>query len=43
VAACKKIALEEHFLAPGFDDYWKTSVTDVDPAVQRFRANCMAG
>lgn len=34
MAACKKIALEEHFLVPGFDDYWKTSVTDVDPAVQ---------
>jgi 2,3-dihydroxybenzoate decarboxylase len=34
VAACKKIAPEEHFLAPGFDDYWKTSVTDVDPTVQ---------
>lgn len=34
MAACKKIALEEHFLAPGFDDYWKTSVTDVDPTVQ---------
>ena len=34
MAACKKIALEEHFLAPGFEDYWKTSVTDVDPAVR---------
>jgi 2,3-dihydroxybenzoate decarboxylase len=34
VAVCKKIALEGHFLAPGFDDYWKTSLTDVAPAVQ---------
>ncbi len=28
-----KIALEEHFLCPGFEDYWKTTVEDVDPAV----------
>ena len=27
----KKIALEEHFLCPGFEDYWKTTVGDVDP------------
>jgi 2,3-dihydroxybenzoate decarboxylase len=29
----KKIALEEHFLCPGFQDYWKTTVADVDPAI----------
>ena len=30
MAACKKITLEEHFLAPGFDDYWKqTSPTSI--------------
>ena len=29
----RKIALEEHFLCPGFEDYWKTTVGDVDPAV----------
>ncbi len=28
-----KIALEEHFLSPGFEDYWKTTVGDVDPAI----------
>ena len=27
-----KIALEEHFLCPGFEDYWKPTVGDVDPA-----------
>ena len=26
-----KIALEEHFLCPGFEDYWKSTVADVDP------------
>ncbi|HVY58427.1 MAG TPA: amidohydrolase family protein [Xanthobacteraceae bacterium] len=26
-----KIALEEHFLCPGFEDYWKTTVADVAP------------
>jgi 2,3-dihydroxybenzoate decarboxylase len=31
----KKIALEEHFLCPGFEDYWKTTVGDVDPAIYR--------
>jgi len=31
----KKIALEEHFLCPGFEDYWKTTVGNVDPAVLR--------
>ena len=29
----KKIALEEHFLCPGFEDYWKTTVGDVDPKI----------
>src|ERR1700722_7248190 len=28
-----KIALEEHFLCPGFEDYWKSTVADVDPAI----------
>ena len=27
----KKIALEEHFLSPGLDDYWKPTVGDVAP------------
>jgi 2,3-dihydroxybenzoate decarboxylase len=31
----KKIALEEHFLCPGFEDYWKPTVGDVDPAIYR--------
>jgi 2,3-dihydroxybenzoate decarboxylase len=35
LAVCRKIALEEHFLCPGFEDYWKTTVGDVDPAVLR--------
>ena len=29
----KKIALEEHFLCPGFEDYWKTTVGDIDPNI----------
>jgi 2,3-dihydroxybenzoate decarboxylase len=29
----RKIALEEHFMCPGFEDYWKTTVADVDPAI----------
>jgi 2,3-dihydroxybenzoate decarboxylase len=29
----KKIALEEHFLCPGFEDYWTSTVSDVDPAI----------
>lgn len=29
----KKIALEEHFLAPGFEDYWLKTVEDVDPSL----------
>jgi 2,3-dihydroxybenzoate decarboxylase len=31
----KKIALEEHFLCPGFEDYWQPTVGDVDPAIYR--------
>jgi 2,3-dihydroxybenzoate decarboxylase len=27
----QKIALEEHFLAPGYDAYWRTTVGNVDP------------
>jgi 2,3-dihydroxybenzoate decarboxylase len=30
----KKIALEEHFLCPGFEDYWRTTVGNVDPKLQ---------
>jgi 2,3-dihydroxybenzoate decarboxylase len=29
----KKIALEEHFLCPGFENYWQPTVGDVDPAI----------
>jgi 2,3-dihydroxybenzoate decarboxylase len=29
----RKIALEEHFMCPGFEDYWKTTVGDVDPNI----------
>lgn len=29
----EKIALEEHFLCPGFEDYWKTTVGDVAPEI----------
>ena len=29
----RKIALEEHFLCPGFEDYWLATVGDVDPAI----------
>jgi 2,3-dihydroxybenzoate decarboxylase len=32
-AVVKKIALEEHFLCAGFEDYWKTTVADVDPNI----------
>jgi 2,3-dihydroxybenzoate decarboxylase len=28
-----KIALEEHFMYAGFEDYWQTTVADVDPAI----------
>jgi 2,3-dihydroxybenzoate decarboxylase len=31
----KKIALEEHFLCPGFEEYWKTTVGDVAPDIYR--------
>src|SRR5262245_6155167 len=27
----KKIALEEHFIAPGFEDYWKPTTEDLTP------------
>jgi 2,3-dihydroxybenzoate decarboxylase len=27
----QKIALEEHFLAPGYEGYWRTTVGNVDP------------
>src|SRR6516164_7869320 len=30
----KKIALEEHFLVPGFEIYWSTTVGDVDPNIR---------
>ena len=26
-----KITLEEHFMGPGFQDYWKPTVEDLDP------------
>ena len=29
----KKIALEEHFLCPGFEDYWRSTVGNVDPKI----------
>jgi len=29
----RKIALEEHFLCPGFEDYWRPTVATVDPQV----------
>src|SRR5260221_6768663 len=28
-----KIALEEHFMCAGFEEYWQTTVADVDPAI----------
>ena len=28
-----KIALEEHFLCPGFEDYWRATTGSIDPAV----------
>ena len=31
----EKIALEEHFLCPGLEDYWKPTVGNVDPAIYR--------
>ena len=47
----KKIALEEHFLCPGFEDYWRPTVGDVDPddpqpgarAPHRFRRDAAFG
>jgi 2,3-dihydroxybenzoate decarboxylase len=30
-----KIALEEHVMCPGFEDYWKTTVGDIAPEVLR--------
>src|SRR5215210_9324133 len=27
----KKIALEEHFMTPGMEPYWKTTMGNVDP------------
>jgi 2,3-dihydroxybenzoate decarboxylase len=35
LATCRKIALEEHFLCPGFEDYWKATVADVHPEILR--------
>ena len=29
----KKIALEEHFLIPAFEEYWTPTVVDIDPAI----------
>ncbi len=29
----KKIALEEHFLSPGFEDYWKTTSGEIAPEI----------
>jgi len=31
----KKIALEEHFLSPGFEDYWKTTAGEIAPEIYR--------
>ena len=31
----KKIALEEHFLSPGFEDYWKTTSGEIAPDIYR--------
>jgi 2,3-dihydroxybenzoate decarboxylase len=31
----KKIALEEHFLCPGLEDYWTKTVEDIDSDVRR--------
>ena len=31
----KKIALEEHFLSPGFEDYWKTTTGEIAPDIFR--------
>jgi len=29
----RKIAIEEHFLCPGFEDYWRPTVSAIDPKV----------
>src|SRR5579863_6105981 len=29
----RKIALEEHFLCPGFESYWRATVGSIDPTV----------
>jgi 2,3-dihydroxybenzoate decarboxylase len=31
----KKIALEEHFLSPGFEDYWRTTTGEIAPDIFR--------
>jgi 2,3-dihydroxybenzoate decarboxylase len=31
----RKIALEEHFLSPGYEDYWRQTVGTVDPNVAK--------
>ena len=31
----KKIALEEHFLSPGFEEYWKTTTGEITPDIFR--------
>jgi len=31
----KKIALEEHFLSPGFEDYWQTTAGEITPDIFR--------
>jgi len=42
VRTTKKIALEEHFLCPGFEEYWAPTVGDIDPAIyQRLRAQLL--
>ena len=29
----RKIALEEHFLCPGYEEYWRTTTLTFDPSV----------
>src|SRR5713101_2229059 len=31
----EKIALEEHFLSPGFEDYWQTTAGEITPDIFR--------
>jgi 2,3-dihydroxybenzoate decarboxylase len=31
----RKIALEEHFLVPGFEEYWAPTVVNIEPAIYR--------